>query len=346
MSLVKLNDKNIEKAAAIIKNGGLVAFPTETVYGLGADAFNDAAIARVFEVKERPFFDPRIVHIAEEAALEALVDFSRISEKSLLYLKKLSKEFWPGPLTLILPKLKGISALLSSGLDTIAVRLPAHEGALSLIKKSSGAIAAPSANKFGHLSPTNALHVEAQLGGAVDMILDGGAAKIGLESTVLDLAAENPRILRPGGTPEELLSGSLGLSFKENAEAPLKNNALLRSPGALLNHYAPKTPLFLIENGAAPEIFLKDSAYIFFNKALRTQNCSGISLLEAPPPVFCQKNIFFQRNVFFLSNEGNLNEAASCFFNLLHTLDEGRWQKIIAEKAPERIISPAFKVTP
>ena len=180
MIYLELNEKNIMTAAGMIRAGKLAAFPTETVYGLGCDTFNTEALARVFEVKKRPHFDPLIVHIASLDTLERLVDFSRLSAEAEYRLYVLSRALWPGPLTLILPKLKSVPDLATAGLETLAVRFPAHDGALRLITESTGAIAAPSANPFGYLSPTRARHVREQLGNAVDVILDGGPANIGI----------------------------------------------------------------------------------------------------------------------------------------------------------------------
>ncbi|MDR3301497.1 MAG: threonylcarbamoyl-AMP synthase, partial [Spirochaetaceae bacterium] len=204
------NDENILRAARCLSAGGIVAFPTETVYGLGADAFNIAALARVFEVKRRPFFDPLIIHIACLAALERLIDFSAMNGAQIGRLEAISHSLMPGPLTLILPKLPAVPDLATGGLGTVAVRFPNHAGAAALIAQSTGAIAAPSANPFGCLSPTRAEHVERTLGNAIDIILDGGPPEIGVESTVLDLTGAAPRILRPGGVSWEEIACCLG----------------------------------------------------------------------------------------------------------------------------------------
>jgi L-threonylcarbamoyladenylate synthase len=198
----------IRTAAEAIRSGLLVAFPTETVYGLGADCFNPTALARVFEVKGRPRFDPLIVHIAELSALDRVADTALVNGRIL---DLLVSRFWPGPLTLILPRRPLVPDLVTSGLPTVAVRFPAHSVALHLIRLSTGAVAAPSANPFGYLSPTRAEHVRAQLGNKVDYVLDGGPSSVGVESTVIDLCASGrPRILRPGGVSREDLEALIG----------------------------------------------------------------------------------------------------------------------------------------
>jgi L-threonylcarbamoyladenylate synthase len=309
MALLPLNDANVERAAQIVRAGGLAAFPTETVYGLGADAFNAKALARVFEVKKRPLFDPLIVHVSGLPALERLVDFSKLSKDNFARLEKLSKIFWPGPLTLVLPKLNSVPDLATGGLNTVAVRFPNHSAALSLIKKSTGAIAAPSANPFGYLSPTRAIHVERMLGEKVDIILDGGCTIIGLESTVIDISQE-PLILRHGGIPVEEIKDVLGNIIDDTVR-----NDSPRSPGQLPEHYAPQTPLMLFERGMPAENFFDKYAYLFFSKAEYT----------AP----------LKENIFFLSGNGNFIEAAARLFELLHEIDRRGFSGIVVEKAPE-----------
>jgi L-threonylcarbamoyladenylate synthase len=238
-----------------LSEGGIAAFPTETVYGLGADVFNTAALARVFEVKRRPRFDPLIVHIACRDTLDDLVDCAALTPAALRRLELLTKTFWPGPLTLVLPKRPRIPDLATAGLPTVAVRFPDHPVAQRLIEALgvTGAVAAPSANPFGYLSPTRAEHVAAQLGDTVQIILDGGPCEIGVESTVLDLGGASgayggnaddspPRILRPGGVTREALREVI--PDVEIAAAGNVHGAQ-SSPGRLKSHYAPATPLCL-----------------------------------------------------------------------------------------------------
>jgi L-threonylcarbamoyladenylate synthase len=250
VSVLPANSANIAYAAQLLREGRLVAFPTETVYGLGADVFNADALAGVFEAKRRPRFDPLIVHIAHIRALDALVDFSALSPLARERLALLAGQFWPGPLTLVLPKLPRVPGLATAGLATVAVRFPDHPVALELIRQlgAEGAVAAPSANPFGYLSPTRAEHVAAQLGGRIPLILDGGPCRIGVESTVLDIgggtAGEHPRILRPGGvTPEALRAIIPDVDMPSGGTSP--EHTAASSPGQLKSHYAPSTPLRL-----------------------------------------------------------------------------------------------------
>lgn len=226
----------IAEAAAIIRAGGLVAFPTETVYGLGADGLNPAAVARIFAAKERPATDPLILHVAEPEALSLLV--LEVPPTAI----ELARRFWPGPLTLVLPKRPIVPDIVTAGLPTVAVRVPAHPVALALIRAAGTPIAAPSANRFGHTSPTTAQHVQDDLGDRIDLILDAGPTSIGVESTVLDLTRPVPTILRPGGLPRETLEAVLGPVAVQTrvAEGPQP------SPGLLPKHYAPRTPMILV----------------------------------------------------------------------------------------------------
>jgi L-threonylcarbamoyladenylate synthase len=231
----------IDEAARIVRGGGLVAFPTETVYGLGADAFNPRAVARVFEVKARPSFDPLIVHLARAA------DLPRVAEAGDPRAARLAARFWPGPLTLVLPRREEVPDLVTSGLDTVGVRVPAHPAAHALIQAAGTPVAAPSANPFGYVSPTTAAHVASLLGDRVDLVLDGGPCRVGVESTILSLAAESAVLLRPGGVPREELEEALGVSLAVAgpAERPL-------APGQLRRHYATRTPLRILSGPAGP----------------------------------------------------------------------------------------------
>jgi L-threonylcarbamoyladenylate synthase len=228
--------EKIAAAARVIRAGGLVAFPTETVYGLGADAFNEKAIGRIYAVKGRPADNPLIVH---------LDDFDQVSQVAASFpspAQTLCSRFWPGPLTVILPCLPALPGIVSAGLQTVAVRIPAHNIARALIRAAGTPIVAPSANLSGRPSPTRAAHVREDLAGLIEMIIDGGKTRIGMESTVLDFTAPHPVILRPGGITAraiEAVIGPVGLAFP--AEADTKPKA----PGMKYRHYSPRTPLIL-----------------------------------------------------------------------------------------------------
>ncbi len=280
--LLQENSENIAKAATIITNGGLVAFPTETVYGLGGDATNDDAIAGIFEAKERPRFNPLIIHFADHESAAATVEFNETAEA-------LAGAFWPGALTLVLKRQPDcpVSLLASAGLDTLAVRVPNHPLAHALLKAAKTPIAAPSANRSGHISPTTAAHVEESLGDDIDAIIDGGPCVIGLESTVIDLSTDTPTLLRHGGTAREDIEAVIGtLEISDGGEE------MPRSPGMLKRHYAPMIPLRL--NAEKPE--------------------PGEALLAFGPKVSAR-----HAN---LSRSGDLKEAAANLFAMLHMLDQ------------------------
>jgi L-threonylcarbamoyladenylate synthase len=227
----------IERAAEVIKRGGLVAFPTETVYGLGANALDESAVRRIFEVKGRPGIDPLIVHLARGEDLERVV--TQVTDLA----KKLAGVFWPGPLTLVQWKRPEVPAIVTSGLETLAARVPAHPVAMALLLAAGVPVAAPSANLFGRSSPTTAEHVLKDLGGRIEMLVDGGPATIGVESTVLDITTTPPAILRPGGVSREALEEVIGPVVVKGEKLP--PGAPQPSPGMLAKHYAPRAELIL-----------------------------------------------------------------------------------------------------
>jgi L-threonylcarbamoyladenylate synthase len=297
-----LDPKSIKEAARIIRSGGLVAFPTETVYGLGADAGNSLAVARIFEVKARPRLDPLIIHVAD---IESAAHYGRLPESA----HKLAAKFWPGPLTLIVEKRSLVPPIVTAGLETVALRIPAHPAALDLIRASGCGIAAPSANPFGYVSPTEALHVEEQLGDAIDMILDGGACAIGLESTILSLTGSVPCVYRLGGTAIEDLESMLGkLDVQTNwAIQP-------QAPGQLQRHYATQTHLEIA-----------DEMQEDVNPVER------VGLLSMIPPEEPSRYAAIE----VLSPSGNLREAAANLFRALRRLDAQSLDRIIARPVRE-----------
>ncbi|HXF86561.1 MAG TPA: L-threonylcarbamoyladenylate synthase [Anaerolineales bacterium] len=264
--LIPATPENIARAARVIQNGGLVAFPTETVYGLGADAMNAEAVARIFFVKGRPPTDPLIVH------LSGLEQVSHVATSMSPLARKLAESFWPGPLTLILPKRSDVPSLVTSGLNTVAVRVPNHPVALSLLHTAGCPIAAPSANRFGHTSPTTAQHVWQDLQGNVDLILDGGETIVGVESTVLDVSTDPPRILRPGGITREALQEVIGTVIVSQ-QNPIAGESF-SSPGLLEKHYAPRAEMILFKGKNARTALLAEVA------AMRAKGKKVGALLE------------------------------------------------------------------
>lgn len=311
MPIYKPTKENIRRAGDILKSGGLVAIPTETVYGLGGNAFSAEAVAKIFAAKERPFFDPLIVHIS---------DFDFI--KNIAYaeddkVKKLAATFWPGPLTMILRKKGDIPLIVTSGLDTVAVRMPNHKDALAIIEAGGGAIAAPSANPFGYLSPTTAEHVDEQLGAKIDMVIDGGNCSIGVESTVIDMTTEIPRILRPGGLSREAIESVIG--YVDVLDRKAKE---ITAPGQMENHYAPVRPLYIVDKITEEMADNSENGILLYkhNKDIETRNS----------------------NTEFLSDNGDLVAAAANLFIKLHNLDKKEIRRIYAERVPETGIGAAI----
>lgn len=303
VKILPISASAIAAAAAALRGGGLVAFPTETVYGLGADATNDRAVARIFEAKGRPSFNPLIVHFPDRAAAARSVTFNDTA-------RLLADRFWPGPLTLVLPRAADcrLSLLVSAGLDTAAARVPAHEDARRLLNAAGVPVAAPSANRSGRLSPTTARHVADDLGDRVAVILDGGPCRIGLESTVIDLAGARPAILRQGGLTQEMLESALGGPL---AVAGTEETAP-RSPGMLASHYAPSRPV-------RPD-------------AVKSR--PGEAMLGFGPGYAGAEGN--------LSETGDLVEAAANLFACLHALDRPEYAGIAVAPIPEEGLGRAI----
>jgi L-threonylcarbamoyladenylate synthase len=294
---LKANPDAIEAAARCLASAGLVAFPTETVYGLGADASNGQAVARLYAAKGRPSFNPLIVHVADIADARRVGVFTAAAEN-------LAARFWPGPLTLVLAKRPDcpVADLALAGLDTIAVRVPAHATARALLRAFGGPLVAPSANRSGHVSPTSAPHVLADLRGRIDLIIDAGPCAVGVESTIVS-CVDQPALLRPGGIPREAIEKILGTTL---VIARIADDAPL-APGMLASHYAPRASLRLDADGATP----------------------GEALLAfGPAPAFSGTTLN-------LSPRGDLIEAAANLFSHLRALDASGAKRIAVMKIPQ-----------
>lgn len=293
------SDQDLIHAAELLKAGQLVSFPTETVYGLGADARNGTAVAAVYAAKGRPSFNPLIAHVHSVATAQELVQWSDMAER-------LAAAFWPGPLTLVLPLRAGhgVSSLVTAGLETLAVRVPAHPTALRLLAHVGGPVAAPSANPSGRISPTTAAHVLAGLKGKIAAVVDDGPCGVGVESTILGLAGPEPVLLRPGGLAAEEIEAVIGQPLAQrNAADPLT------APGQLLSHYAPKARV-----------------------RLEAQSALEGEVLLGFGPMACDLN---------LSETGDLSEAAANLFDHLHRLD-ALSQPIAVAPVPDRGLGVAI----
>lgn len=311
----------IKRAAGVIRNGGLVAFPTETVYGLGADALNPDAVARIFAAKNRPFNDPLIVHIADKQDLLKLsVEVDKIT-------LDLADAFWPGPLTLVLKKSQVVPTMVTAGLETVAVRMPDNAVALSLIKTAETPIAAPSANLFGRPSPTTAQHVLDDLNGRLDLILDSGKSPMGVESTILDLSQAPFRILRPGGVSLEALK-----TIIHDIET-YKGNKIL-SPGMFYRHYSPRARVILVEDNSKIQVeSVKEIASEFAMQGYSI----GIMAKEENKDKY---NGDF--NIKILGPGKNLAICAANLFTVLRDFDKDGTQVIIAEGVKEEGLGVAI----
>lgn len=298
---------DVAHAALLLKQGAVVAIPTETVYGLAADAFNEEAVLTIFSVKQRPAFDPLIVHVRDRDQLHRVAEVPAEAEA-------LIARFWPGPLTLVLPRRPAVPDLVTSGLDTVAVRMPAHPMTRALLDELDTPLAAPSANPFGYVSPTTAQHVMDQLGGRIPYILDGGACTVGVESTILGRDAKGRWVLyRPGGIALESIEAVVGeVHAPAQAAKPL-------APGMLESHYAPRKPVHV---GDVPALLRR-----FAGRAVGV-----ISFRSEHHAHRCE----------VLSPEGDLSAAARHLFAVLRELDTSDCQVIVAERFPEEGLGRAI----
>jgi L-threonylcarbamoyladenylate synthase len=304
--------KDIELAAELLSRGKLVAIPTETVYGLAANALDEKAVLSIFEAKKRPFFDPLIVHVH---STEAVSKYATFNDDRL---QKLAAQFWPGPLTILLPKKNNIPPIVTSGLDQVAIRIPRHPLTLQLLEKLDLPLAAPSANPFGYVSPTRPEHVARQLGNKIDYILDGGDCTVGIESTIVGIENNRLCVFRLGGLAPEAIEKVVGrIEFKLSASSDP------RAPGQLQQHYATRKPLF---SGDVPSLLSKhDSqkiAVIIFGDQ-HLQNSKNVT-------------------VYNLSASGNLNEAALNLFSTMRLADESDAEIVIAAQVPDEGLGKAI----
>jgi L-threonylcarbamoyladenylate synthase len=300
---------SVGEAAQCLKDGGIVAMPTETVYGLAADGLNPKAVAKIFQAKQRPAFDPLILHVSSFEMLEPLV--LEIPEKA----KLLAGVFWPGPLTFVLRRSERVPAIVSSGLETVAVRMPSHPLALELIRTTGRPLAAPSANLFGRLSPTSSRAVLTQLDGRIDAILEGGECSVGVESTIVAFWDDKQYLLRPGGIAREDIESLIGpLQDFTPSDA-----SVIPAPGNLPSHYAPLSPLYLIEQSSD-----------FLNLGLKAEKCALLNFEKRGADLIGSFRV--SKN---LSPSGDLVNAAARLYSYLAELDSLRPQAIVAFKLPE-----------
>ena len=310
-AILTAGEAAVAAAARALADGGLVAFPTETVYGLGADATNASAIARLYQAKGRPAFNPLISHVGDLAAARAIGRFDATA-------LALAEAFWPGPLTLVLPKAAGcpVAELATAGLETIAIRIPSHPVARAILRAFGRPVVAPSANLSGHVSPTNAAHVQSDLEGRIDLIVDGGPVEVGVESTIVG-CFEEPMLLRPGGLPREAIERVLGRALAQPPADAESDSAQPLAPGMLASHYAPRTRVRL--NATSVE--------------------AGEALLAFGAPVRGDDSAAAVIN---LSPRRDLNEAAANLFGYLRALDATRATCIAVMAIPEEGLGEAI----
>ncbi len=306
-----MSNDNLNKAAEILKSGGLVAIPTETVYGLAANALDKEAVVKIFIAKDRPFFDPLILHTNSIEKVRTFVE--EIPETALL----LASKFWPGPLTLLLPKKQIIPDIVTSGLTNVAIRIPNHELTLELLSELDFPLAAPSANPFGYVSPTSAAHVEAQLADKVDMILDGGECNVGIESTIVGFDGDDVIVHRLGGLEIESIEETIGAKVIMS----INHSSDPKAPGQLKSHYAPLKKLIVSDNVANVLKENKNIGVISFTKNYNLENTAHSQIL---------------------SPKGDLAEAAHNLFGAIRNLDKENVDFIVAEIFPNSLLGMAI----
>ncbi|PFK46606.1 threonylcarbamoyl-AMP synthase [Bacillus cereus] len=318
---IKKDYPQLQEAARLLRENEAIAFPTETVYGLGANAMNDEAIAKIFEAKGRPSDNPLIVHIGARSQLGEIVrEITPVAEE-------LMKHFWPGPLTIILPKKDGISEKVTAGLDTVGVRMPDHPVALALIEAANVPVAAPSANRSGRPSPTLAHHVYEDLNGKIAGIVDGGATGVGVESTVVDCTSEVPTILRPGGITKEQLEEVIGTvsldpALKDEKEKP-------KAPGMKYTHYAPKAPLSIVEGS-------RDFIQQLVDKKKEEGYTVGVLTTEE------YQHVYKADVVLSCGVRSDLTSVATKLYDVLRTFDASEVDVIFSESFPNEGIGNAI----
>ncbi|KAB2953818.1 threonylcarbamoyl-AMP synthase [Heliorestis acidaminivorans] len=318
-----LQPHQLEEPAQLLRQGELVAFPTETVYGLGANALDSQAVAKIFQAKGRPSDNPLIIHIAQ------LEDLSLLTTEFPPLAQLLAQKFWPGPLTLVLPAAPDVPAEVTAGLDTVALRMPDHPIALQLIKAAGIPLAAPSANRSGKPSPTKAAHVSQDLDGKIAAIIDGGPCDVGIESTVVDVTGAKPVILRPGGITLEMLSEALGESADPFSDAN-QNLQRPRSPGMKYTHYAPQAPLYLL-SGSWEEQLEELHKLQKANKS-KARNIGLLITQESYNRIENEANFVVQ----VAGSRENLKQIAAGLFDSLRAFDETEVDLIIAETYPSK----------
>lgn len=316
--VLKADNRTIAEAARLINKGELVGMPTETVYGLGADALNEAAVLRIFAAKDRPPDNPLIVHISELAQIAPLIE-CEIPEVA----KRLADAYWPGPLTMIFSKSDVVPLAVTAGLQTVAIRLPAHPVARQLIESAKTPIAAPSANRSGRPSPTTAQHVYQDMNGRIPLILDGGACDVGLESTVVDFSSGKPRVLRPGGvTPEMIYAVAGEVEVDGSVLRPLERGETARSPGMKYRHYAPSGDLSIVE-GSLENVVRKIAE--LYDAAIQ----SGQSARILSPAAHA--SLYEGRAVRALGAKDSADAIAADLFVALREMDDQKIEVILAE---------------
>ncbi len=320
----KATAEALREAAEILRAGDLVAFPTETVYGLGADATNAAAVRRIYEVKGRPPVNPLIVHVASFAEVDQVADLSDPALRSKL---ETIRDFWPGPLTVVLPRRPIIPDVVTAGLPTVAVRIPGDAIALELLKVTKRPLAAPSANRSGYVSPTTAAHVQESLGDQIRLILDGGSCEVGIESTIVSLVGPKPKLLRPGIITAEELGHRLGeLEVHTGAagrNGSSKHSHALQAPGMLAKHYAPRTRI-VFRGSVDPQSYPPRVGLISFSRANDQSDHTEYASIET------------------LSATGKLEEIAAGLFTALREMDKQELDLIVVDTCPEEGIGRAI----